>query len=310
MDKVSWRSAQRTQSKASIVIEGLSGTGKSGTALLIASALADWDKIYAADSENKSLDLFEGLTLSDGKRVAPFKKIDLTGDYLPSTYLELRDSAIQDGAEVFIADSLSHAWIGQGGVLDVVGRLEAENSKLNKFNAWGQPVVMDEKNKLPALFRDPRVHCISTVRLKEKFEMIQGEGVHSVGEQQVMQSDMKYEPDLLLRMVRPGTPDGEPPVVKVGKTRYAFLRLGQEYALTDEILKQLGEYLNEGADPAVLKERQRQDYITTITDLLKSDSTKQMSYKMFRKGRKIPDDVKLPDMELDMLQIIYKYISE
>lgn len=310
MDKVSWRNAQRMQSKASIVIEGLSGMGKSGTALLIASALANWDKIYAVDSENKSLDLFEGLTLSNGKLVEPFKKIDLTGDYLPSTYLELRNLAIEDGAEVVIADSISHAWVGQGGVLDVVNKLEAENTKINKFNAWGQPVVTDEKNKLPALFRDPRVHCISTVRLKEKFEMIQGEGVHSVGEQQIMQADMKYEPDLLLRMVKPGTPDGEPPVVRVGKTRYAFLRLGQEYALTDELLKQLGEYLNEGADPAALKERQRQDYITTITDLLKADTAKQVSYKMFRKGRKIPEDMKLQDMELDMLQTIYKFISE
>ena len=70
----SWHNAQRMQSKASIVIEGLSGTGKSGLALLIARALADsWDKVFAVDTENRSLDLFEGLTLSDGTACEPFK---------------------------------------------------------------------------------------------------------------------------------------------------------------------------------------------------------------------------------------------
>ena len=51
-----FRKATRVQCKLSCAIEGLSGSGKSGLALAIARAFADWDKIYAVDTENKSLD--------------------------------------------------------------------------------------------------------------------------------------------------------------------------------------------------------------------------------------------------------------
>lgn len=306
-----WHEAKRVQSKASIVIEGLSGMGKSGLALLIARALSDsWDKVFCVDTENRSLDLFEGLTMSDGKKCEPFKKVDLLPDhgYAPSNFLALRDSAVEAGAQAFVQDSTSHAWVSNDGVLERVNVLEAKNAKLNKFNAWGQPEVMTEKNNLVTMIRDPRLHVISTVRLKEKFEMVTGEGVHSIGEQQIMQADMKYEPDLLLRMVKPGTPDGEPPMARVIKTRYAILRKDQTYSFTTELLSQIKEYLAEGADPKVLLERQRADYITSINDLLTNNTAKQTSYKMLRNAKKIPADMKLADMSLELLQEFYKQL--
>ena len=138
------RDATRCESKASIVIEGLQGSGKSGLALDIAHALTgDWSKIGAVDSENRSLDLFEGLNMSSGVSCTPFKKADLTDEYgfIPSMYLELREDFINMGCEAIIFDSISHAWIGTDGILDRVNRLEAENTKINKFNAWGRPEV-------------------------------------------------------------------------------------------------------------------------------------------------------------------------
>ena len=74
-----WRDAVRQQAKASIVIEGLSGTGKSGLALAMANILSDkdWDAVFAVDTENKSLDLFQGLTLHFGETIPTFKKLDL-----------------------------------------------------------------------------------------------------------------------------------------------------------------------------------------------------------------------------------------
>ena len=312
MDLPKPHKAKRMQSKASIVIEGLAGSGKSGVALLIAHALSSsWDKVWCVDTENKSLDLFEELNLSDGSKCEPFTKVDLTADYgyTPSTFLALRDQAIADGAEAFVIDSTSHSWVGKGGVLEVVNKLENENSKLNKFNAWGQQEVMDEKSNLAAMLRDPRVHCISTVRLKEKFDLVPGEGIKSRGECQVMQGDMKYEPDLLLRMVRPGSPDGEPPVVEVMKTRYAFLRLGQQYEVTASLLTQFKSYLGEGADPAELEAQQKEDLIVSITDILKNNKTKQMAWAMFKKSNKLDDTTKLANLSLTQLNVFYTSIS-
>ena len=52
---LNFRDATRQQAKASILIEGLSGRGKSGLALLLGHALAgnDWSKVYAGDGENR-----------------------------------------------------------------------------------------------------------------------------------------------------------------------------------------------------------------------------------------------------------------
>ena len=306
------RLAQRMQSKASILIEGLQGTGKSGLALEFAFALEqNPEKIRVIDTENRSADLFEGLTLASGTKVGAFSKVDLLPEhgYAPSNYLALRDMAVKDGCTVCINDSISHAWTEEQGVLQMVSILEQENAKVNKFSAWGNPEVMQEKSNIKSLVRDPSIHVISTVRMREKFTMNDENKVVSEGDQQIMEATLKYEPDLVLHMVKPGTPDGEPPLAEVKKTRYAMLRKDQTYAFTKELIAQVCEYLNEGADPEVLKERQREDYIVSISDILKNDTSKQTKFKMLKKNLNVSPDVKLADMELSLLQHIYKQLA-
>ena len=308
----SYHNAQRMQSKASIVIEGMPGSGKSGLALLLAKTLAgSWDKVAAIDTENRSLDLFEGLNLSDGELCEPFQKVDLQAEYgyTPSNYIALREEAIKNGALALVNDSISHAWVGAGGVLEQVSVLEANNAKLNKFNAWGQPDIMHEKSLLTEMFRCPDIHVISTVRVKEKFVMKTGEGIESQGEQQIYQADAKYEPDLLLRMVAPGTPDGVAPQAKVIKTRYAILRKNEVYAFTPELLKQIKEYLAEGADPAILIERQRKDLAVSLNDILKNDAPKQTAFRTLKKKVNVDAAIKLADMTLDQLQYLFTQLA-
>jgi adenylylsulfate kinase-like enzyme len=76
-----FRKATRQKLKAAIMIEGLQGSGKSGLALTLARALSsDWDKIYAIDTENKSLDLFQGIKMNTGEVFSEFNKVDLTAE--------------------------------------------------------------------------------------------------------------------------------------------------------------------------------------------------------------------------------------
>ena len=82
--------AERIQCKASIMIEGLSGSGKSGLALIIGFALTgDWTKVYDIDTENKSVQLFRGIGSSSGGEFGKFKVAEFTADigYKPSNYL-------------------------------------------------------------------------------------------------------------------------------------------------------------------------------------------------------------------------------
>ena len=301
-----FRDATRAQAKACIVIQGLSGKGKSGLALAIGYALAnkDWSKVYAVDTENKSLDLFEGLQLHTGDKIAPFKKLDLlpSHGYAPSNYLMCKANAIKAGGEVFIADSITHMWQMAGGILQRVTALEKANSKVNKYTAWGPDEIVDEKNAIYDVVRDSNIHVISTVRVKEKHEFVGGE-VKSLGEQQIFMPDFKYEPDLVLDMVRAGNPNGTTPAARVVKSRYAIFIEGETYDFTEGLISQLVAYLAEGADPVVLKEEQRQELIVAVTELLDNDSSKATMFPILKEQLGVKD-VALTDLPLDVIRTL------
>ena len=314
--------AKRVQCKASIEFEGLSGTGKSGAAMLTAAILAgyDWKKVFACDTENRSLRLLVGTPCSDGNKYGSFKVAELTADisYAPSNYLAIREAAIQAGATVFVQDSISHAWQYKGGVLDKVSAAKTSGNKLyqkDAYAAWGDAEVVAEKNKLLEMIRDERVHVISTVRVKEKMEYTKdAEGktkLESLGEQQIQQADLKYEPDLVLHMLRPGSNRNGVivhPKVKVIKTRYAFLEKDAEYEWTPELIKQLKDYLEEGVDPETILEQQRQDYIAGVREIIANPSKKAIAQVMKEDlGYK---ETKLTEMPLNAIKQLYIGLTE
>lgn len=95
-----------------------------------------------------------------------------------------------------------------------------------------------------------------------------------------MQSDLKYEFDLVLHCLRQGsTKNGhiQYPLVRVIKSRYAIFVEDEEYELTPEVLEQLRKYLAEGVDPAEIQEQQRQDYIKALKELLKNPQKKSVA---------------------------------
>ena len=308
-----FRKAARQKLKASIMIEGLQGSGKSGLALLIAKALTDdWSKIYAIDTENKSLDLFQGIKMNTGNTFGDFNKVDLTMEdgYAPSNYLALRDEAIKDGADVVIMDSISHMWNRKGGMLDLVA--EAQAAGLDNYRSWGTDKNRKEKELLNDLVRSNEVHTITTVRTKEKFGMefdeTKGKNkVVSLGEQQVQQDGLKYEPDLVLRMVSPGNMDGTNPVVEVLKSRYAIMRTGEEYEITEELLTQLRAYLEEGIDPEVIFEQQRQEVIQQIKDYC-NNPTRKSVWKSLKDSSGFTG--KLEEMPLALMKELYNRLTE
>ena len=302
--------ARRIQLKASIMIEGLTGTGKTGLALLIGKYLAgDWDSVYHIDTENKSANLFASLPFSDNGAVGDFRVLQLTEEigYAPSNYLIARRAAIEAGAKVVIEDSISHAWQYKGGVLDKVNEAASRSSKNDKYAAWRDTEVADEKYKLLELIRSPAVHVITTVRVKEKFDYGEDEQgkkkLMSLGEQQIQQADLKYEPDLVLHMVSPGEP-GIAPVAEVIKSRYAILKKGETYKFTPELCMQLKAYVEEGADPQELLEAQRQEYVTAVTEFLDANASARSIWTILKSDAGFKD-TKLNDIPLDSLKKLY-----
>ena len=306
-----FRKVERQKVKASIMIEGLQGTGKSGLALAIAKVLSkDWSKIYAIDTENQSLDLFDGIKLSTGEEVKDFNKVDLTVDdgFAPSNYMKLREAAIADGAEVVIMDSISHMWNRKGGLLDKVSEAQAQG--LDSYRSWGTDENRKEKELIFDLVRSPKAHIITTVRDKEKFGMefdeTRGKNkVVSLGEQQVQQEGLKYEPDLVLRMVSAGAPDGTAPVAEVLKSRYTILRVGEEYEFTAELLEQLRQYLAEGADPETILKAQKEEVMKAIKEYCTTPARKSI-WKSLKESAGF--NGKLEDMPLETMKQLYRQL--
>ena len=278
-----FRKAQRQKVKASIMIEGLQGSGKSGLALAIASVLASsQDKIFAIDTENKSLDLFSDYKLHTGTKLENFNKADITKEdgYAPSNYDALRTLAINEGAEVLIMDSISHMWNRKGGLLDTVA--EAQQAGLDQYRSWGTEKNRAEKELIFDLVRSDKLHTIVTVRSKKKFG---------------------------IRMVSPGDTKGKNPVGLILKSRYPIFTVDTEYEFTPELLQQLKSYLEEGVDSEVLLEQQKKDYIKAIKEYCAGSQAKKSIWANLKEQEGYTG--KIEDIPLEVLKVLYrKLVSE
>jgi hypothetical protein len=317
-----FQKAKRESCKASIMIEGLPGSGKSGLALCIGYALSnrDWSKVFHIDTENDSALLFEGILADNGEPFGEFMHGVLDADigFAPSNFLAYRKAAVQQGALTVIEDSISHAWSYKGGVLDLVSIAKAGSARYAKdsYAAWGDESVVKEKNELLELIRSSKCHVITTVRVKERFEYgtdaATGKSqLISMGEQQIQQADLKYEPDLVLQMITPGSNKGGVvihPRAIVVKTRYAIFNKGEAYDFTPALLEQLRAYLAEGVDPLVLLEMQRVEYANAVKSYLDAHSGAVTIWKVLKQDAGY-GETKLDDMPLDVLKALYIKIT-
>lgn len=313
--------ASRKKVKASIQLQGLSGTGKSGLALAIGYALCgDFEKIGCIDTENNSLLLYPGTKLHIGEEIpdGSLMHIGLTDEtgYAPTTYKESMDMLIENGCDVVIMDSISHMWTREDGVLAKVSKKTAQGGTDN-YRVWGDDEIVKEKNEVFELVRNSKAHVISTVRVKEKFAMVFDEtkgknAVESKGEQQVQQDGLKYEYDLVLNMEAPGHCTGSQvinPKVTVIKSRYPMFVQDETIEVTPKLLKELHDYLEEGASVEELEESRRQEYIEAVKNICENDVTKKTLWSNLKNaaGHK---DTKLNDMTLDVLKDLYAQLAE
>src|SRR4028119_1039737 len=100
--------ATKKAAKLRLALMGPSGAGKTFTALSIAAGLGN--RILVVDTENASASKY-----SDSFE---FDVIELS-DFAPNNFIEAISLAKQNGYDVLVIDSLSHAWMGRGGILEM-----------------------------------------------------------------------------------------------------------------------------------------------------------------------------------------------
>jgi len=170
-------------------IMGTAGSGKSLTALILASTLGK--KIAMVDTEHGSAEMYAN--------TFEFDTLSLT-DYHPQRYIDAIKEAGKEGYEVVIIDSLSHAWSGKGGALELVDQATARN-KGSSFGAW-RDVTPLQNQLVDAIIGSP-CHVICTLRSKTDYQ-VESEGgktrVRKVGLAPVQRDGMEYEFDFLAEM--------------------------------------------------------------------------------------------------------------
>ncbi len=187
-----FKKALYVNKKARIGLSGPSGSGKTLTALKIASGICQTEgnaRIALVDTENNSSVLYSDRIEFDVLNIDPPFQIE--------KYIEAIKSAEQAGYHVIILDSISHAWAGEGGLLDVQGKLS--DGGMNSFTAW-RKLTPQHNAFVEAMIRS-KLHVIATMRAKMEYIIEQtdkGKSVpKKVGLAPIQRDGMDYEFDIV-----------------------------------------------------------------------------------------------------------------
>ena len=186
--------AKREMLLLAMQIKGPSGSGKTVGGLILAYGMMKqkypdlnehdlWGKIGVIDTEHRRSLVYVGMQKGP-VRIGEFIHGDLQAPYSVPRYLELALLMKQAGVEVIVVDSLSHAWIGEGGVVDVNNSQSGKNS----FTNWND-TNKEAYNPLVdfAIGNTTGVHMISTVRTEQSYEI----GLDEVGKTKITKVGLK-----------------------------------------------------------------------------------------------------------------------
>lgn len=143
--------AVRVNTPAYIAFAGPAGSGKTRSALELATGLAAGGKILFADTEGN-----RALHYADLYR---FDHVEWRPPFTPERNAELIELAEQNGYAVLIIDSESDEWEGEGGLLEIAAATKDEFYARTK---------MRHKHKLINRMRRAKIHIIFCLRAEER----------------------------------------------------------------------------------------------------------------------------------------------
>ena len=193
---IQFKTATKQQAKLRLAIQGPSGAGKTYSALSIANGLASsMDKVAFIDTEHgsasKYADVFNG-----------FAVVEIAHNYHPQHFMDGMKAAADAGFEVVVIDSLTHAWNGPGGFLELVDeeckKMQAKGWKADSFAAWKNltPIY----NRLIQSILSCPIHVIVCLRAKQEYEKVKNDQgkveVKKVGMAPEIRDSFQYELDI------------------------------------------------------------------------------------------------------------------
>jgi len=187
-----FRKATKANAKLRLAFIGPAGSGKSYSSLAVARALVGpQGRIAAIDTERGSLSKYA----NDFQ----FDVLELE-QHSPADYQRAIKAAEDAGYDVLVIDSLSHAWAGKGGALEMVDNFARKSQSGNSFGAWRN--VTPAHNALVDSIIGAKLHVIATMRAKtewvvERDERTGKQTPRKIGLAPVQRDGMEYEFDVV-----------------------------------------------------------------------------------------------------------------
>ena len=242
--------AERKKAKLRLALAGVSGCGKTYSALRIATGMGG--RIAVIDTENDSSSLYAS--------EFDFSSINLS-DHSPESYIKAIRDATQEGFDIVIVDSLSHVWTFCKAEVDKVAE---KTFKGNSWAAWSK--VTPRYDALIQCIIQSDVHIITTMRAKTETAQIEvndRKKVVKLGMKTEMRDGIEYEFTTVIDI------DHETNGASVSKDRTHVFR-GREHLVLDEgIGGALMTWLMDGVEEVFVTPEQLNtlnNMFATITD--------------------------------------------
>lgn len=182
------RTAERQGARLLIQLSGVSGGGKTYSALQLAYGLAGGDasKVIGIDTENRRMSLNADI-LPDG---AKFRTIDFYAPFSPERYIQAIEAACKAGAEVIVIDSVTHEWESEGGCEWIANQ--------TRFPDWKRAKA-EHKRFMTYMLQCP-AHIIACTRAREKVDFSDPKNPRPLGIQPVQEKNFSFEATVSLMM--------------------------------------------------------------------------------------------------------------
>lgn len=141
-----------------ILLAGASGSGKSFSALRLATGIVNktGGRIAAIDTEAGRIRYYAN--------EFDFDDLQLTEPYTPEKYIDAITQAVEGGYDVLIIDSITHEW---NYILDQVDKIPGTNT----YTKWGK--LTPRHNKFTEKIIQSPINIIATVRGKDAYVLEQ-----------------------------------------------------------------------------------------------------------------------------------------
>jgi len=258
MSVIQIREARRAGARMVIGLSGISGSGKTHTALLLAYGLANYraNKVGLLDAENRRGSLYSDILRNDAGEIQRFLVGDLEPPFSPQRYIDAILQFQAAGVEVLVIDSASHEWEGTGGCEEIA---HAANPRLPD---WAT-AKREHKRFMNALLQS-NMHIIACLRAREKVKIHRVNGkteIEQLGVLPICEKNFMFELTASLMMWNEGLSQQ---VVKCPAELQPILGRGEGY-ITAADGKALRDWIDSGValDPEVEHAR---NTLRTITE--------------------------------------------